>query len=416
MSRVKILIIHDQYQIIGGAEMQNLEIMSSLSKDDQYTVASVSFDGPKEIAKLSKISGISPPSQVRFYTSESSPAHMLLNAPPYPLHRLPKIQYLASYSLKFQSIVRKAMRDFNPNVIYFDLWRSSRFFSEIKSVPTLLYSYLPPFGYLLKYVPKSILLKMSPHNAYLLTGSRSLLYLPLVELDRSLYININEPTIVFSLSSLVDRLIRIERKKRTELLFPPINVSPFLRSDNSNNRKDIVITLGRIDQEKNLEQSIRILSRVNVGKLLIVGSLLRMDTWYLRKLYTLAKELGVSDRVLFVTNAPFSQIFELLKKSKIVLFPQEWGHSPYASIVEAMASGCVPVVPKQGTPWEDIVQMGRFGFGYSTIEEAANIIELLFSDSKSFKYWSSIAKKRASDFAQEIFMAKLKSYIQQLAR
>jgi len=415
MSRVKILIIHDHYRIIGGAELQNLEIMSSLSKDEQYTVASASFDGPREIAKLSKILGVSPPSQVRFYASESSPARMLLNTAPYPFYRLPQIQYLANYLLTFRSIVRKAMRDFNPDVVYFDLWRSSLFFNEIESTPTLLYSYLPPFGYLLKYVPKSILLKLCPHNAHLLAGPRSLLYLPLVELDRSLYININEPTIVFSLSSLVDRLIRIERKKRTELLFPPINVSPFLRSNNSNNRKDIVITLGRINQEKNLEQSLRIISQVSMGKLLIVGSLLPMDTWYLRKLYTFAKELKVSDRVLFVTNAPFPQVLKLLKKSKIILFPQEWGHAPYASIVQAMASGCVPVVPKQGTPWEDLVQMGRFGFGYSTTEEAANVIKLLLSDSKSFEYWSSIARKRASDFAPEIFMAKLKSCIQHLA-
>lgn len=49
MNEVRILIIHDQYSVVGGAETQNLRIIGGLSRDPSFEVASVSFDNKERI-------------------------------------------------------------------------------------------------------------------------------------------------------------------------------------------------------------------------------------------------------------------------------------------------------------------------------------------------------------------------------
>ena len=45
------------------------------------------------------------------------------------------------------------------------------------------------------------------------------------------------------------------------------------------------------------------------------------------------------------------------------------------SILEAMAYGLVPVVPESGGPWEDIIEHGKYGYGFISTDEAVEQIK-----------------------------------------
>ena len=45
------------------------------------------------------------------------------------------------------------------------------------------------------------------------------------------------------------------------------------------------------------------------------------------------------------------------------------------SVVEAMSYGLVPVVPESGGPWEDIIEHGRYGYGFNSVDEAVEKIK-----------------------------------------
>jgi glycosyltransferase involved in cell wall biosynthesis len=42
-----------------------------------------------------------------------------------------------------------------------------------------------------------------------------------------------------------------------------------------------------------------------------------------------------------------------------------------------MAAGLIPVVHRSGGPWTDIVEFGKYGFGFRTEEEAVSHVENL---------------------------------------
>lgn len=52
------------------------------------------------------------------------------------------------------------------------------------------------------------------------------------------------------------------------------------------------------------------------------------------------------------------------------------------AIVEVMAAGCIPVVPRSGGPWIDILErrQGVRGFAFTSVTEAAEYIDLILSD------------------------------------
>ncbi|MEM2092139.1 MAG: glycosyltransferase, partial [Candidatus Bathyarchaeia archaeon] len=78
-------------------------------------------------------------------------------------------------------------------------------------------------------------------------------------------------------------------------------------------------------------------------------------------------------------------------------------------VVEAMAAGCVPVVPRSGGPWIDILdrRQGVYGFAYRNIDEAANIIRMLLSNEELRREVAGRARVRALCFNKSIFEEKV---------
>ena len=81
------------------------------------------------------------------------------------------------------------------------------------------------------------------------------------------------------------------------------------------------------------------------------------------------------------------------------------------AVVEGMAAGLVPVVHKSGGAWNDIILRGRYGFGFSSVDEAIRCIE---TGIKDYQRYRDQAIKRAKMFSKERFKERFKMILEDL--
>lgn len=133
-------------------------------------------------------------------------------------------------------------------------------------------------------------------------------------------------------------------------------------------KKNTVLTFGRISPDKRLETAIKVASNLDY-KFIIAGAVNKGMESYYKKL--LKKK---PDNVIIVKNPSDLEKNKLMSSAKIYFHTK-----PYEcfglSVAEALGFGCIPIVPKSGGPWMDIVANGRYGYGYDTVDEATEIIK-----------------------------------------
>jgi len=158
------------------------------------------------------------------------------------------------------------------------------------------------------------------------------------------------------------------------VVYPPVNVEEYLPLSRNRDRDNIILVIGRIEPAKNTALVPFIAEKVKNGRFVIIGSIESYS--YYKHLVRLIKSLRVEDRVRILPNASEWQKIELLRRAKIYLHPMRYEHFGI-SVVEAMAAGLIPVVHRSGGPWTDIVEFGKYGFGFRTEEEAVSHVENL---------------------------------------
>jgi glycosyltransferase involved in cell wall biosynthesis len=79
------------------------------------------------------------------------------------------------------------------------------------------------------------------------------------------------------------------------------------------------------------------------------------------------------------------------------------------SLLEAMDAGCIPVVPRDGGPWHDILeeQQGKVGYAYNTPEEAAKQINKILNDAVLSEKLREAAKQRTRQYQGPSFSTNL---------
>jgi glycosyltransferase involved in cell wall biosynthesis len=171
-----------------------------------------------------------------------------------------------------------------------------------------------------------------------------------------------------------------------------------------NEKKDMVLTFGRINREKNLDIVLETARSMSGIKFVIAGAVNRGDEQYYEKLNKNAPE-----NVSFIKNPDENEKIKLFKEAKVYLHTRK--KEPYGiTVAEAISFGCIPVVPRSGGPWIDIVDQGRYGIGYDYTPDEA--IRQALSSGPEFA--RSIYSSR-DRFAFSTFKEKVRNYFESVA-
>ena len=169
--------------------------------------------------------------------------------------------------------------------------------------------------------------------------------------------------------------------RKAAVVYPPVNIEPYLKLLKNPSRENIVVTVGRFTPEKRYEVVLEVAATTPNIKYVIIGSISnRLNKQYYSKIAKMIKSKRLNN-VILMPNLPFKSKLEILSKAKIYLHTMVNEHFGIA-IVEGMAAGLVPVVHMSGGAWEDILdgKQGVHGYAFRDVDEAVEYIENLVSD------------------------------------
>jgi alpha-1,2-mannosyltransferase len=209
-------------------------------------------------------------------------------------------------------------------------------------------------------------------------------------------------------SLFIKRIVASSLKTDAQIISPPVDVNYFLQLDNNHDRKDEIITLSGYSPKRRLDRVPIIASHSKLGHFLIIGKTDEYSSVTIQKLKTMIKQLGLDDRVQLMVNVPRPNLRKALSEAKIYLHAMPNEHFGTA-IVEAMASGCIPIVHKSGGPWLDILEQkqGEYGYAYETLEDASEYIDLLLRNENLRKETASRVINRSMKYDASVFAKKI---------
>jgi glycosyltransferase involved in cell wall biosynthesis len=196
--------------------------------------------------------------------------------------------------------------------------------------------------------------------------------------------------------------------KRALVINPPVASNRIASGANWRNRKNIVVTISRFRSAKGLEIIPKIASSLKDCEFVLIGIVDRGSERCLKELSEEVERLRVQDRVHIFKNKPYSFTLAALSTAKVFLHTQST-EAFGMSIVESMAAGCVPIVPRTGGPWFDVLdqKQGKYGYSYESVQGAADIIRLLVENEDLRKGVSARARERAMVFDSSVFERKI---------
>ncbi len=161
-----------------------------------------------------------------------------------------------------------------------------------------------------------------------------------------------------------------------KVLHPPVDINRVMKYSST---KDLIVSmLARFGSAKGWDFTLIVFKdlidkcRINNVKLYLIGSINNnTDVRYVKYLLNLAEKLGIKERIRIFINLSIDDVYKILNNSMAFLHVKPHEHFGIV-VVEAMAAGAVPIVHKSGGPWFDIIGMGRYGYGYSSKEEAVD--------------------------------------------
>jgi len=185
------------------------------------------------------------------------------------------------------------------------------------------------------------------------------------------------------------------------LLNPPVasRVINEMRKNCSFRKENLIVCVGRFEFEKHFTEVLHALvslkKKINV-KLSLIGF-----AYDERRIFEAIRMLGLEENVELLVNAERRTLIKRLLRAKAIVHPTP--HEPFGiAVVEGMAAGCVPIV-RRGVngPWIEITERGRYGLGFSSIEE------LMIALEKAVKHYEDFNIKdvasRSLEFDESLF-------------
>ena len=219
-------------------------------------------------------------------------------------------------------------------------------------------------------------------------------------------------SLVLTNSNYSKEAIRKHLGLESHVVYPPVNTSLFHRVAGNRRREDVVVSCGRYTPEKNYDLVLNVAKRLRDLQFIIIGADSGKITGrYYNHLVRRLRNEGISN-VLLLRNVSREEQIDLYSRAKVFLHSMIGEHFGIA-VVEAMASGLVPVVHRSGGPWMDIVEYGRHGYGFNDLDDAVDAVRRavenyhvlkdnvtkrsLFFDENKFKHRVRLVVERVLD-------------------
>ncbi|MEM1582928.1 MAG: glycosyltransferase [Candidatus Bathyarchaeia archaeon] len=202
------------------------------------------------------------------------------------------------------------------------------------------------------------------------------------------------------------------------VIHPPVDVDIFMkRSQSRNKRENLVIVVSRLRPGKGLGIIPKVASLVREAEFVLLGIADQASKSTLKEITALIRHFKVNDRVKLLLNQEFEDYVDLLSSAALYLHTQT-SEAFGISVVEAMAAGCIPLVPRSGGPWVDILgcTQGLYGFSYHNEVEAANIINTLLNNKSFRREAMEKVRLRALKFNRSIFERKILNVVDNLCK
>lgn len=226
----------------------------------------------------------------------------------------------------------------------------------------------------------------------------------------TIFLNKSDQVVTVSkyLSKDIFKDYKLECIPKTISAILPIRISK--KMGNKTNMNHIVITIARLDLQKDFETLIKafklVKQKIDDSELWIVG-----DGPQKKQLQLLSKKLGIDKNIKFLGWSQNPE--KLLDVSRVFVLSSKWEGFPL-SLLEAMNRG-LPVVAsdcKYGP--SEILENNKYGilFPVGDISSLADAIILLLSDNRKFAYYSQMAKIRVQEYSREVMLAKYKAIVE----
>lgn len=174
--------------------------------------------------------------------------------------------------------------------------------------------------------------------------------------------------------------------------------------------KKILVTVGRLGKEKNVDELLRYLARLprQDWAFLIVG-----DGPYKEELEQLTAELGLEDRVIFAGMVPAQDTWKYYKLGDIFI-SGSISETQGLTYVEALASG-TPLVCRKDSCLEDVLEDGYNGFFYTQEEEFSKGISRILDEGRQEEFCGH-AIESSHKFSKENFGLAVEKLYQDLVK
>lgn len=224
-----------------------------------------------------------------------------------------------------------------------------------------------------------------------------------------IYINHMPSNIVLFSNSWVTKIFMKKLWVRDPVtLHPPLIIPHSVTTlSKACDKREFVTVLATLQPNKRIGEVIKAFSQLRSGsaKLVIAGH--RGPAGYMEYIIKLIKQLGIKGRVSLLLDIDEAQKWSILAKSKIIVSAAHF--EPFGiSVVEGMYANNIPVVykgPLSG-PWIDIIEKGKYGIGFRSVEELTELMDI------AIQSYTSIIKDfnpsgRAREFCFERFTERL---------
>jgi alpha-1,2-mannosyltransferase len=224
------------------------------------------------------------------------------------------------------------------------------------------------------------------------------------------------PGTLITNSQFTEGVIEEVLSRKALVVYPPVDVRVFSKRVRRRKTGSLVATVSSYTPKRHLDQVPLIAKHSRSARFIVMGKADEYSAAVLSQLRSRIRALHVEDRVTLLMNVPSNEFMDVLSRAKVYLHVMPYDHFGI-SVVEAMASGCVPVVHRSGGPWLDILdsRQGEYGFSYTSASEAADFIDKLIGDESLRRTMASRAFRRAKEFDRPVFMERMVEVVERLA-